>query len=180
MSHRQFNLNLVVLLAGAALVLVPFPVHSQARDLDDDYFTDERLRYDLDQEFSDLNQYNDSIVPLQTLFNRMWTDLTDNVHYGHTDELTFEELDAEMREAGTTLQAVLSQALAEADMDASLQQQRAWTTDRFESSEDSPFLRVLDPAVGPIAQRRPKDGNVHVGSARQRFENKFIEFSNSY
>ena len=121
MSRLQGALTRVGLVA--MLALIPWPVETQADDLDtiDDATLLRLLEAELDDIYTMFDD-PDSEVPLSDLRDAMLDALGDEGDAGDADEeeITFEELTEEMAEADTSLAEVLDGALKEADDLASI------------------------------------------------------------
>ncbi len=161
------RLRIVASVVGfiAVLALVQLPVHTQVRDLD--LLDDATLQRDLEAELDDI--YTDfdpnGQFPLEELKAAMLEALSDGGDEGVEDEIDFEDLEADMEEADTTIDDVLDMALAEADAIASSQRQ-TWS-----------IVRVgLSPNSG--VQRRG-NGRTTPRQATQQAVRTFIRFSNA-
>jgi hypothetical protein len=118
--------TLVALLAGAALTLGQLPVLGQADDLDS--FDDARLDRDLEAELDDIYEEwgPNEPVDLDDLGEAISSALSDDGDEGVEDDISQEELEDEMEEAGTTLEASVERGLQQADLLASGQRRLEW------------------------------------------------------
>jgi hypothetical protein len=125
MSLVRSIAGVVALCTGLALASAP--VHTQIDDLDG--LDDARFLRDLEAELDDIYAQfpRDAEVPLEDLKDAILTALEDTGDAGDAaeEEISFDELEAEMEEADTTLEDVIDDALAEADAMASNERQGA-------------------------------------------------------
>jgi hypothetical protein len=123
MSRLRFVVSGVGLIT--ALTLVPRPLHTQPVDLDQ--LDDATLQHDLEAELDDIyaDFEPDGEFQLAELKTAMLEALGDEGDEGEDaeEEITFEQLETEMKEADTTLEDVLDEALAQADAVASSERQ---------------------------------------------------------
>jgi len=112
MHNWRLGLSLAVILAGSGFLL-------SAQDDDLDSLTPQELAQDLEYELDDLfdelgldedEQYEDGY-----LFDEIMIALSDQGDDEQENEITLEELQEEMKEASTTLQAVVTSAVQSAD-----------------------------------------------------------------
>jgi len=162
MSRPRFVASAVGVIA--ALALVPPPVHTQVGDLDQ--LDDATLQRDLEAELDDIYAEFEANgqFPIAELKEAMLEALGDEGDDGDDaeEEITLDELEAEMTEADTTLEDVLDEALAAADAIASTERQ-AWS-----------IVRV---GVGSAAQRRG-NGRTTPRQATQQAVRSIIRVSN--
>ena len=120
MSRVRFVVSAVCLIT--ALALTPRLVQSQGKDPDS--LDDATLQHDLEAELDDIyaDHDPDSQFELADLKEAMLEALGDEGDEGDEEEIDFDDLEADMEEAGTTIEAVLDEALAQADAIASNQQ----------------------------------------------------------
>jgi hypothetical protein len=122
MSRLRFVVSGVGLIA--ALALVPRPLYTQPVDLDqlDDATLQRDLEAELDDIYADFEP--DGEFQLAELKTAMLEALGDEGDEGDDaeEEITFEQLETEMKEGDTTLEDVLDEALAQADAIASSEQ----------------------------------------------------------
>ena len=145
----------------AALVL-PRLVHSQAKDLDS--LDDATLQHDLEAELDDIYEDHDpdTEFELDDLKEWMLEALMDAGDEGDEEEIEFDDLKADMEEGGTTIEAVLDEALAQADAIASRHQ---------------PTWSIVRISLGLEAQRRgngrttPRQGNQQAVRTIIRYSN---------
>ena len=140
MSNRLFKLSMVVLLAGAGLALVQSRVQPRVQtDRDLDAYSDEQLETDLADELDDIFAElgdPDAQYALDDLKTAILDALGDEGDEGDEEEMEIDlaDLNAEMEEAGTTLDDVVDEALAEADRQASRGASPSWTVVHVTSS----------------------------------------------
>lgn len=127
MRSRLSTCSLIALFAAAILTLGPLRLHGQGDDLDS--FDDARLDRDLEAELDDIYEdlAPDRPVALATLEEAILGALSDEDDDGDEDDISEAELEAEMEEAGTTLDACVEGGLEQADLLAAGQQPRRWT-----------------------------------------------------
>lgn len=116
MRNRLRTWSLVVLLAGAGLTLGQLPVAGQANDLDalDAATLDRDLEAELDDIYQSLPP--DRLDSLDDLMDRILDALSDGGDDGTEQDIDEENLEAEMEEAGTSLEDVVEAALQQADL----------------------------------------------------------------
>ncbi len=118
MLNRLVKLGCVVLLGGAGLALGRSPVRA---DHDLDSYSDEQLEADLIAELDDIEvgdggQFEpDGEYALGGLRGAIFSALHDDGDDASESDIDFADLVDEMTEAGTTVGAVVDEALAEAD-----------------------------------------------------------------
>lgn len=159
MSNRLFKACVVVVVAGAGLALVESRVQPRVQaDHDLDSYSDEQLQTDLTDELDDI--YAELGDPnaqyaLDDLNTAILDALGDEGDEGDEEEMEIDlaDLNAEMEEAGTTLDDVVDEALAEADRQASRRPSPSWTVVQVTSSA---AFRLHNAGPRPNAQdRRP-------------------------
>jgi hypothetical protein len=140
MPHRIIKLRAVLLLAGVGLAFVQLPVQAM-HDLD--LYEDARLQEDLDDELDDIlvsqggQMEPDEEVSIDDLRAAILGALSDRGDEGLENEIDRADLDMEMKEANTTVEAVLDEALAEADLIASESDTSSWAFTQVNSQNDS-------------------------------------------
>ena len=140
MSHRKLNLSAVFLLAGASLAFVQLPVQAM-HDLD--LYEEVRLQKDLDDELDDIlvskggQMEPDALYSIEELRTAILVALSDDGDEGLENEIDRADLEMEMEEAKTTVEDVLDEALAEADLIASQSEISSWTFAQVNSPNDS-------------------------------------------
>ena len=112
MSNRVVSIGLFVFLAGAGLALTRLP---ERRTHDLDSYTDQQLRQDLIAELDDIDFPLDEQESLKDLHTAIIEALSDDGDDASEDDIDFEDLVDEMEEDGTTVEAVVDEALARAD-----------------------------------------------------------------
>ena len=118
MRNRLLKLGCVVLLGGAGLALGRFQVRA---DHDLDSYSDAQLEADLIAELDDIevgdggNLEPDGEYALGALRSAILNALHDDGDDASESEIDYPDLVDEMSEAGTTMGAVVDEALAEAD-----------------------------------------------------------------
>jgi hypothetical protein len=142
MSPRRFTRSTLLLLAGGALTLVPFPIHGAGR-VDLDTLSDEELLQDLDAEeardFQRLGYGLDRKYPIEVLEDHFLQALADAGGPDDADDvITFAGLQQEMAEANITLQSLVDAALREADSEMSF--------------DGSPLPGLANPDDSPVAE----------------------------
>jgi hypothetical protein len=152
----------VVAVAGAALALVQSHVQPRVQtDRDLDGYSDEQLETDLADELDDIFAElggPDAQYALDDLKTAILDALGDEGDEGDEEEMEIDlaDLNAEMAEAGTTLDDVVDEALAEADRQASRRASPSWTVVHVTSSAVSPSFTFDNAGLRPNAQdRRP-------------------------
>ena len=128
MSNRLLTLGLVVLAAGSGLALAQ-PRGGPDRDLDT--YSDERLAADLFAELDDIPEFKkapDEEYQITELRGDIMDALSDQDDQDDPAEQDIDraDLDAEMSEAGTTLEEVVDEALVRADELALQQARPSW------------------------------------------------------
>jgi hypothetical protein len=100
----------------------------QGQDDDLDAFTDARLDRDLEAELDDIYEDldPDETESLDDLRDAILSALSDDGDDGVETEISEEDLEAEMQEAGTTLQACVGRGLQQADLLAFGRQPLQW------------------------------------------------------
>jgi hypothetical protein len=150
-AHRLFKLSSVVFLAGAGLALVQSPVQAQKpvqarHDLDS--LPPERLQRDLEAEFYPIlfhgdQEADDEEVTLdamrRAIDDAFSLDARDDPE-SPASEVDKADLEAEMEEDGTSLEAVIDEALTEADELSARKASPSWTIVQVSSSGDSPLV----------------------------------------
>jgi hypothetical protein len=162
MSTRLIKSIGVVLLAGALLNL---PVYGQGADLDS--WGDEELDADLEAELDDIFEYGflpDQQYSIRDLHRALLAALSDQ---GDEDDpleqrIALADLEAEMREADTTLSDVVWTAVVEADQIASGRRSPIGAVAWADASAYSPWSEPLAFAIGPIAR---EDGMTYARQA---------------
>ena len=142
MSHRKLNLSAVFLLAGASLAFVQLPVQAM-HDLD--LYKEVRLQKALYDELDDIlvskggQMEPDALYSIEELRTAILDALSDDGDEGLENEIDRADLDMEMQEAeaDTTVEDVLDEALAEADLIASQSEISSWTFAQVNSPNDS-------------------------------------------
>lgn len=123
------GVGLIVALSAAALAFSrsdvrattgPDPVTDERVVLSDlDTYDDARLMRDLRDELNDvLEEVEDDDTDNETLASLMLDALGDDGDTGYETDITLEDLEAEMEEAGTSLEEVIAQALGGGVSDA--------------------------------------------------------------
>lgn len=116
MPNRLRMLSCAALLAGAGLVIVPRVAHAQGlRDLDK--LPTAELDADLEAELDAIyvGHSHTELVDLDELEDEIMTALSDEGDEGKAGEISLEDINAEMEEDNTTLEAVVERALHEVD-----------------------------------------------------------------
>jgi hypothetical protein len=130
MRDQRMLWGAVVLLASALLAPGQRPLLGQADDLDS--FDDARLDRDLEAELDDI--YEDfapeARVALGELEEAILEALSDEGDDGIEDDISLEDLEAEMREAGTTLEDCVERGLQQADLQAAGRRPSGWSVVR--------------------------------------------------
>lgn len=140
MSHRILNLSAVFILAGAGLAFVQLPVQAM-HDLD--LYEEARLQQDLVDELDDIlvseggQMEPDTLYSIEELRAAILDALSNEGDEGLENEIDRADLDMEMEEADTTVEDVLDEALAEADLIASQSGISSWTFVQVNSPNDS-------------------------------------------
>ena len=140
MSHRKLNLSAVFLLAGASLAFVQLPVQAM-HDLD--LYEEAQLQEDLVDELDDIlvseggQMEPDALYSIEELRAAILGALSDQGDEGLEKEIDRADLDMEMEEADTTVEDVLDEALAEADLIASESDISSWAFTQINSPNDS-------------------------------------------
>lgn len=140
MSQRLFILSTVILIAGAGLAYAQCPVPAK-HDLD--LYSEEQLKADLYDELDDIlvsqggQMEPDEEYSIDDLRAAILKALSDEGDTGLETEIDRCDLDTEMQEAGTTVEKVLDEALAAADLKASQKKSTHWTFVRVKSVIDS-------------------------------------------
>lgn len=140
MSHRKLNLSAVFLLAGASLAFVQLPVQAM-HDLD--LYKEVRLQKALYDELDDIlvskggQMEPDALYSIEELRTAILDALSDDGDEGLENEIDRADLEMEMEEAKTTVEDVLDEALAEADLIASQSEISSWTFAQVNSPNDS-------------------------------------------
>ena len=142
MSHRKLNLSAVLLLAGAGLAFVQLPVRAM-HDLD--LYEEARLQEDLVDELDDIlvskggQMEPDALYSIEELRAAILKALKDEGDKGLETEIDWADLVEEMDEAEpkTTVEAVLDEALAEADLIATQSEISSWNFTRVNAPNDS-------------------------------------------
>ena len=140
MSHRKLNLSAVFLLAGASLAFVQLPVQAM-HDLD--LYEEAQLQEDLVDELDDIlvskggQMEPDALYSVEELRAAIFGALSDQGDEGLENEIDRADLDMEMEEANTTVENVLNEALAEADLIASQLEISSWNFTRINARNDS-------------------------------------------
>ena len=133
MRNRLRTWSLVVLLAGAGLTLGQRPIVGQSDDLD--ALSPATLDRDLQAELDDIYQ---SLPPdrpdsLDDLMDHILDALSDEGDDQTEQDIDEENLEAEMEEAGTSLEDVVEAALQQADLLAAGPRPRTWGVVRVAS-----------------------------------------------
>jgi hypothetical protein len=160
MPNLLKNLNPAVWLTGGLLALVQFPVHGHGIKLDTRPMDEvnRHLQTELTSGFKRHGLRNDVEYPLARLKAEILYALSDadddedSDDEGYIDE---EELEREMKEAGTSLEAVVDEALNQANMAANSEPRSP--TGAFAGDPRPGYLRVSDVlrvAGDSIAHRR--------------------------
>ena len=140
MSHRKLNLSAVFLLAGASLAFVQLPVQAM-HDLD--LYEEVRLQKALYDELDDIlvskggQMEPDALYSIEELRAAILGALSDQGDEGLENEIDRADLDMEMEEANTTVENVLNDAVAEADLIASQLEISSWNFTRINARNDS-------------------------------------------
>ena len=140
MSHRILNLSAVFILTGAGLAFVQLPVQAM-HDLD--LYKEARLQKNLNDELDDIlvseggQMEPDASYSIEELRTAILDALSDQGDEGLENEIDRADLDMEMKEAKTTVEAVLDEALAEADLIASESDISSWAFTQINSPNDS-------------------------------------------
>ena len=167
MSRIRFVVSAVCLIT--ALALVPRPVHSEGKGKDPDSLDDATLQHDLEAELDDvyIDHDPDTEFDIDDLKEWMLEALRDDGDDGDDaeEEIDFDDLESDMEEAGTTIPAVLDEALAQADAIASNEQPRG------------SIVRV-SVSVGSAVQRRG-NGRTTPRQATQQAVRLIIRASNA-
>lgn len=122
MSHRIRKLSAIFAVAIAGMAIVQFPVHA-IHDLD--LYSDDQLNRDLYDELDDIlvsqggQMEPDEEYSIEELRTEILDALADQGDEGLEDDIDRADLDLEMQEANTTVEEMLDDALAEADLVAS-------------------------------------------------------------
>lgn len=131
MSNRLFKLSMVVVVAGLGLVLVQTRGQSRVRSPHDlDSYSDEQLQTDLTDELDDIYAQvddPDGEYDLDVLRADILTALGDNGDEGDEQEVDRADLNEQMEEDNTTVEAVVDEALARADDLAARRGAHSWT-----------------------------------------------------
>ena len=142
MSHQILNLSAIFLLAGTGLAFVQLPVQAM-HDLD--LYEEVRLQKALYDELDDIlvskggQMEPDALYSIEKLRTAILGALSDQGDEGLENEIDRADLDMEMKEAKTTVEAVLDEALAEADLIASQLEFSSWKFTRVNSPNDLPL-----------------------------------------
>ena len=140
MLHRILNLRAISLLAGAALAFVQLPAQA-IHDLD--LYEKAQLQEDLVDELDDIlvseggQMEPDTPYDIEELRAAILDALSDRGDEGLENEIDRADLDKEMEEAKTNVEAVLDEALAEADLAASESEISSWNFTRVNALNDS-------------------------------------------
>jgi hypothetical protein len=133
MRHRLQTWSVVVLLAGAGLTLAQLPVAGQSDDLD--ALSPATLDRDLQAELDDIYESlpPDRLDSLDDLMDHIIDALSDEGDDRTEQDIDEENLEAEMEEAGTSLEDVVEAALQQADLLAAGPRSLTWTVVRVAS-----------------------------------------------
>lgn len=164
MNHWRIRVSLLVVLIGSGLVL------SGQSDLD--MLSPQELAQDLEEElddlFEELGLHEDEQYMDQYLFDEIMIALSDQGDGSDEDDITFEELEDEMTEASTTLQAVVTSAVEAADAMSLRQESFPSRVVLARLSEDSAFFRLNNVGFSPLAQKGNQRGWAVAGVAKRQ------------
>ena len=169
MNHWRLRVSLVVVLIGSGLVL------SGQSDLDtlSPQELAEELEDELDDLFEDLGLHEDEQYMDKYLFDEIMIALSDQGDDAEENDITFAELQDEMAEASTTLQAVITGAVEAADQMSFRQESSFPQIVLARSFGDSPFFGEPSSMAGlkhvrldPLGQRANQRGWAVAGVAK--------------